>query len=164
MRTWNRSLVQIGALTLALTLGGAAFGTSAAGATAYTPRTVATQSQPHPHRLEQDTDAEGSDSQAGADAETPDAADAADAETPDSDLASKATITAEQAQAAALAVNPGVTVVNTQLEDEDGTVVYNVSLSNGTDVKINAQTGALVKTEPSDDRNDAQLDSETTDD
>ena len=63
------------------------------------------------------------------------------------ELAKQATITEQQARATVLAANPGATVVEVELDDEDGTVVYDVELSNGVDVEVNAQTGAITSTE-----------------
>lgn len=57
------------------------------------------------------------------------------------------TITAQQAQAAALAANPGATALSVGLDDENGCLVYGVSLSNGADVKVDAGTGVVVHTE-----------------
>ncbi len=62
-------------------------------------------------------------------------------------LQSQATITQQQAEATALAANPGTTVVKTQLGDENGTVLYSVELSNGNDVKVNAKTGTITATD-----------------
>jgi uncharacterized membrane protein YkoI len=57
------------------------------------------------------------------------------------------TITAEQAQAAALAANPGTTASSIQLDDENGCLVYGVQLSSGADVKVDAGSGQVVHTE-----------------
>ncbi len=78
--------------------------------------------------------------------ETPDN-EAADAQA----LASQASITQQQAEQAALAANPGTSVVKTDLGDENGTVVYDVELNNGSDVKVNAQTGAIIGTDSGND-------------
>ena len=66
-------------------------------------------------------------------------------------LQSKATITSAQAEAAALAVNPGTTVVKTELDNENGVLVYSVELSNGMDVKVDAGTGTVLHTEQAGD-------------
>jgi uncharacterized membrane protein YkoI len=66
-------------------------------------------------------------------------------------LQSKATITSTQAEAAALAVNPGTTVVKTELDNENGVLVYSVELSNGMDVKVDAGTGTVLHTEQAGD-------------
>jgi uncharacterized membrane protein YkoI len=56
-------------------------------------------------------------------------------------------ITANQAQAAALAANPGTTAVKTELDDENGKLIYSVELNNGLDVKVDAMTGAILSSE-----------------
>lgn len=65
-------------------------------------------------------------------------------------LASQARITAQQAEATALAANPGTTVVKSHLGDENGTIVYEVELSNGSDVKVDAQSGKITATDAND--------------
>jgi len=62
-------------------------------------------------------------------------------------LQAKATITSAQAEAAALAANPGTTVVKTELDNENGVLVYSVELSNGMDVKVDAGNGKILHTE-----------------
>jgi len=62
-------------------------------------------------------------------------------------LQAKATITSAQAEAAALAANPGTTVVKTELDNENGVLVYSVELSNGMDVKVDAGNGKILYTE-----------------
>ena len=57
------------------------------------------------------------------------------------------TITAQQAQTAALAANPGTTALAVGLDDENGCLVYGVELSNGADVKVDAGTGQVVHTD-----------------
>jgi len=61
-------------------------------------------------------------------------------------LAGQARITIEQAKAAALAANPGTTVIKAELDNENGTLAYSVELSNGADVKVDAGTGAILHT------------------
>ena len=61
--------------------------------------------------------------------------------------AGKATITVTQAEAAALAANPGTTVVKVELDNENGALVYSVELSNGLDVKVDAGNGEILHTE-----------------
>jgi uncharacterized membrane protein YkoI len=68
-------------------------------------------------------------------------------------LQAKATITSAQAETAALAANPGTTVVKTELDNENGVLVYSVELSNGLDVKVDAGNGKILHTEQAD--NDA---------
>ena len=62
-------------------------------------------------------------------------------------LAGQATISSDQAQAAALAANPGATVVKVELDNENGTLVYSVELSNSSDVKVDAGNGAILYTD-----------------
>ena len=62
-------------------------------------------------------------------------------------LAGQATITSEQAQAAALAANPGTTVVKVELDNENGALVYSVELSNNFEVKVDAGNGAILHTD-----------------
>ncbi len=64
--------------------------------------------------------------------------------TPD---ASQAKITQQQAEAAALTANPGTTVDHTQLQNQNGTLVYDVDFANGGGVIVDATTGAIIKTE-----------------
>ena len=59
-------------------------------------------------------------------------------------------ITAEQAQTAALAAHPG-TVIKTELDNENGQLVYSVEFSGGVDVKIDAMTGSVLGTESGQD-------------
>ena len=59
-------------------------------------------------------------------------------------LAGSATITPEQAKAAALKANPDVTVIKVELDNENGALVYSVELSNGLDVKVDAGNGAVL--------------------
>ena len=60
------------------------------------------------------------------------------------------TITAEQAQTAALAAHSG-TVLKTELDDENGQLVYSVEFSGGVDVKVDAMTGSVLGTESGQD-------------
>ena len=58
-----------------------------------------------------------------------------------------ATISAAEAEAAALADHPGATVVETELDKENGQVVYEVELDNGTEVIVDAADGTVLGTE-----------------
>jgi uncharacterized membrane protein YkoI len=58
-----------------------------------------------------------------------------------------ATVSAADAEAAVLAANPGTTVVKTELDDENGVLVFSVELSNGKDVKVDAGSGAILHME-----------------
>ncbi|MDI6695798.1 MAG: PepSY domain-containing protein [Anaerolineales bacterium] len=62
-------------------------------------------------------------------------------------LQGKATLSAADAEAAALAANPGATVVKSELDNENGVLVYSVELSNGADVKVDAGNGAILFTD-----------------
>ena len=62
-------------------------------------------------------------------------------------LQGKAAISAADAESAALAANPGASVVKTDLGDENGTIVYDVELSNGADVKVDAANGTIITTD-----------------
>jgi uncharacterized membrane protein YkoI len=59
-------------------------------------------------------------------------------------------ITSEQAQAVAVAANPG-TVIQTELDDENGQLVYSVEFEGGVDVKVDAMTGVVLGTESGQD-------------
>ncbi len=62
-------------------------------------------------------------------------------------LQGKATLSAADAEAAALAANPGAAVVKTELDNENGALVYSVELDNGSDVKVDAGNGAILFTD-----------------
>ena len=62
-------------------------------------------------------------------------------------LQGMATISADQAKAAAVAANPGTTVVKVELDNENGVLVYSVELNNGLDVKVDAGNGAILHIE-----------------
>ena len=62
-------------------------------------------------------------------------------------LQAKATISAADAEATALAANPNSNVVETELDNENGVLVYSVELDNGTEVKIDAGNGQILHTE-----------------
>src|SRR3990172_4203678 len=66
-------------------------------------------------------------------------------------LASLAKITAEEAEVEALTGEPdGTTVIEVELENEDGCLVYGVELSNGFEVNIDAGNGKVLQVEPDD--------------
>lgn len=75
-------------------------------------------------------------------------------------------ITAAQATAAALSAQPGTTG-KTELEDEDGKVVYGVEVTaaNGTkyDVKVDANTGKVLKIEADEEGKDEEKEDESED-
>jgi hypothetical protein len=62
-------------------------------------------------------------------------------------LQGKAIITASGAEKAALAANPGSSATKTELDNENGVLVYSVELSNGKDVKVDAGNGQVLHTE-----------------
>ncbi len=70
-------------------------------------------------------------------------------------LEALATITADDASKAALAANPGATVNGVELENENGSVVYEVDMTDSAgaaiEVKIDAGNGAVLAQESGDD-------------
>ncbi len=62
-------------------------------------------------------------------------------------LAGQAKVSVEEAKAAALAANPGASMVQAELDNENGALVYSVELSNGADVKVDAGNGAILHTD-----------------
>jgi uncharacterized membrane protein YkoI len=70
-------------------------------------------------------------------------------------LAKLATVDATAAEAAATASVPGSTVINTDLNDEDGFLVYDVDVKDGagtvTEVTIDAGNGTVLASEAGDD-------------
>ncbi len=77
-------------------------------------------------------------------------------------LQSKATISAADAEAAALAANPGTTVIKTELGNENGFLVYGVELSKGKDVKVDAGNGQILYTEAAELDSGVQLEGKGT--
>jgi uncharacterized membrane protein YkoI len=59
----------------------------------------------------------------------------------------QAGITAEAAQAAAEAGNPGAKTLEVELENENGTLVYEIELDNGLEVIVDAANGSILGTE-----------------
>jgi uncharacterized iron-regulated membrane protein len=80
------------------------------------------------------------------------AQDASQAEQSDPQPASAGSITADQARTAVLVQFPGATVRQVQLEDENGTVVYGVQLTDaagkGQGVKVDANTAQVLQAQP----------------
>ncbi|HUV91614.1 MAG TPA: PepSY domain-containing protein [Anaerolineales bacterium] len=62
-------------------------------------------------------------------------------------LQGKVTLSVADAETAALAANPGATVVKTELDNENGALVYSVELSNGADVKVDAGNATILFTD-----------------
>lgn len=56
-------------------------------------------------------------------------------------------ITADEARAAAEAANPGTKALEVELENENGTLVYEVELDNGLEVMVDAANGDIQGTE-----------------
>lgn len=69
-------------------------------------------------------------------------------------LQTKATISTAEAEAAALAANPGTKVVKSELGNENGVLIYSVQLDNGTDVKMDAGNGAVLYIEQGEDESE----------
>ncbi|MGQ9688902.1 MAG: PepSY domain-containing protein [Desulfobaccales bacterium] len=67
-----------------------------------------------------------------------------------------AKITADQAMAAARAAYPGSRVQRVELENDNGYLVYGVSLSNGLEVKVDAGTGVVLHQEQEDSEDESQ--------
>ncbi len=70
-------------------------------------------------------------------------------------LQGSAKIDVAAAEAAAIAANPGTTVVKSGLESENGFLVYEVQLSNGMGVKVDAGDGAILHSEQDHEGNEA---------
>jgi len=56
-------------------------------------------------------------------------------------------ITADEARAAAEAAHPGTRGLEVELENENGTLVYEVQLDNGLEVMVDAANGSILGTE-----------------
>jgi uncharacterized membrane protein YkoI len=62
-------------------------------------------------------------------------------------LQAMAIVSSAEAEAVALDANPGTSVVKTELDNENGVLVYSVELSNDLDVKVDAGNGEVLHTE-----------------
>jgi hypothetical protein len=71
-------------------------------------------------------------------------------------LAALAKITADEAMAAARAAYPGSRVQRVELENDNGCLVYGISLSNGLEVKVDAGTGVVLHQEQEDSEDESQ--------
>lgn len=84
-------------------------------------------------------------------------AEAKDEQDADEDANLTAEITPEQAESAALSVHPG-TATKVELENEDGKAVYGVCIDaedgNKYDVKVDANSGEVLKSESADEDDD----------
>jgi hypothetical protein len=164
MKRWTRIFAPALALAVVFAAGLAALGNSRAGAqpASSAPAAVVAQTQPQ-QPLPTAEPAEGTETPDALEGpETPDANEANEpAEDPAAEaaeaaaLASKATISEQQAIDAALAAHPGTTMVKVSLDDENGLVVYSVELSNGADVKVDATTGQIASTDQGGEHEDA---------
>jgi uncharacterized membrane protein YkoI len=65
--------------------------------------------------------------------------------------AQSVTITPAQAQSNVLAANPGATVVETKIDDEDGAAIYKITLNTGVKVKVDVRRGTIISTTPAED-------------
>ncbi len=103
------------------------------------------QNAPDTDNVEQECgDQNAPDGQESAEAaESADGQDAAPTGTP--------AISAEAAQKTAEAYLNAGTATKTELDDENGALVYSVEFSNGMDVKVDAMTGSVLGTEPTED-------------
>lgn len=72
------------------------------------------------------------------------------------DLTPLARVSAAAARAAAEAAYPGARVRALALENENGCLVYNIRLSNGLEVKVDAGTGQISRAEPDDDHEEQE--------
>ncbi|MBI4796399.1 MAG: PepSY domain-containing protein [Deltaproteobacteria bacterium] len=61
------------------------------------------------------------------------------------DLTTLAKISADKAMATALAACPGTRVIKVELANEDGCLVYEVLLSTGLEVKVDAGNGQVLR-------------------
>lgn len=64
-------------------------------------------------------------------------------------------ITEDQARQAALAANPGTTVSSVDLEEHHGVAQYEVTLDTKLEIKIDATTGTITKSEKSESDEDS---------
>jgi ABC-type glycerol-3-phosphate transport system substrate-binding protein len=80
------------------------------------------------------------------------------------DLAALAGITADEAVAAALAAYPGHTMVEVELENENGCLIYSVDLSDDLEVMVDAGNGTILGTETEHDHDDVNGDQNDNDD
>lgn len=71
-------------------------------------------------------------------------------------LSTLAKITADQAMAAARAAYPGSRVQGVALDNDNGCLVYGVSLSNGLEIKVDAGTGVVLHQEQEDSEDEGK--------
>lgn len=74
-----------------------------------------------------------------------------------------ATLSEDEAIAAAIAANPGTSATGVEFESEDGVATFEVTLSNGLEVEIDGNSGAVLATEPTDGDNEGDDDRNNND-
>jgi uncharacterized membrane protein YkoI len=75
-------------------------------------------------------------------------------------LQGMATISTDEAKAAAEAANPGASVVRVELDNENGAPVYSVEMSNGLEAKVDAGNGQVVHIEQGGDTDQETVDAD----
>lgn len=137
----------VGSLAGLVLISGTALG-GVAVANANTTGTPSTETTQNDQAEQGETKVTGSISVPESGTEVPDAEEAAQ-------LAKLATIDTAAAEAAATATVPGSSVVNTELSDEDGFLIYDVSVKDGagtvTEVMVDAGNATVLGSEASDD-------------
>lgn len=143
----------LGAVAIASGLGVGAVGLASAATSPSPPSSSAPATGSDQPGAEQDDDVLNGSVQV---PEREEADDAADDATEQAELQKVAKVTAEQAEQAALAVVPG-TVSDIELENEDGSVVYEVEITaNGTTTEVEVDAGnAKVLAQEADHAEDA---------
>lgn len=68
------------------------------------------------------------------------------------------TLSEEQAIEFAIAAYPGTTASDVEYEAEDGLAIYEVTLSNGLEVEVDGNSGAILETEPVDGDDEGEND------
>lgn len=77
-------------------------------------------------------------------------------------LISKAKISMAEAQKIALAANAGTKVVKSELDNENGNLVFSITLDNGLDVRVDAGNGRILFSQQA-DQHDSERDGEGQD-
>jgi hypothetical protein len=72
-------------------------------------------------------------------------------------------VTDEEARNIVLEANPGATVRDVELESKNGVIAYEIKLSNGAEIGVDAATGAILGAEQADDDNSENDDGEDDD-
>jgi uncharacterized membrane protein YkoI len=153
------ALVVVGGSVAGLTINKAAFASSLSSA-------AADNQNDNDQEVADDVQQPGQDKEVADDVEQADKDQEVADDVEQANLQQQAKFTKEQSIAIASAQVQG-TVKDAQLEDENGTAVYNVQIqdSNGqiTEVKVDAATGKITKQEQADNNQEGQ-DNETNDD